>query len=93
MLKNNMDENREISSAPLASCEGRSLKAHSRTTDEHVLEKLDCAVVPVNHPNKAAQAVAEGGEGRVQLEEIIAQAHMLLTLSRNMHVPAFGRCA
>jgi len=88
-----MDENREISSAPLALCEGRSVKAQSRTTDVHVLEKSDCAVVPVNHPNKAAQAAAEGGEGRVQLEGNIIQAHMLLTLSRNMHVPAFGRCA
>ena len=88
-----MDENREISSAPLAFCEGRSVKAQSRKTDVHVLEKSDCAVVPVNHPNKAAQAAAEVGEGRLQLEENIVQAHMLLTLSRNMHAPAFGRCA
>ena len=88
-----MHENREISNTPSAVCEGRSVKAQSRTTDVHVLEKSDCAVVPVNHPNKAAQAAAEGGEGRVQLEENIIQAHMLLTLSRNMHVPAFGRCA
>ena len=88
-----MDENREISSAPSADCEGRSVKALSRTTDMHVLEKSDCAVVPVNHPNNAAQAAAEGGEGRVQLEENIVPAHMLLTLSRNMHVPAFERCA
>ena len=29
----------------------------------------------------------------MQLEENIIQAHMLLTLSRNMHVPAIGRCA
>ena len=88
-----MDENREISSAPLASCEGRSVKAQSRTTDVHVLEKSDCAVVPVNHPNKAARAAAERGEGRVQLEGNIIQAHMLLTLNRNMHDQAFGRCA
>jgi hypothetical protein len=66
-----MDENREISSAPLASCEGRSVKAQSRTTDLDVLEKSDCAVVPVNHSNKAAQAAAESGEERVQLEENI----------------------
>src|SRR5664280_303132 len=85
-----MDENREISSAPLASCEGRSVKAQSRTTDVHVLEKSDCAVIPVNRPNKVAQAAAEVGEGRAQLEENIIQAHMLLTLSRNMHAPASG---
>jgi hypothetical protein len=72
-----MDENREISSVPLALCEGRSVKAQSRTTDVHVLEKSDCAVVPVNHPNKAAHAATEGGEGTVQLEENIIQAHML----------------
>ena len=47
-----MDENREISSTPSASCEGRSVKANSRTTDMHVQEKSDCAVVPVNRPNK-----------------------------------------
>jgi hypothetical protein len=29
-------------------------------------------------------------EGRAQLEENTVQAHMLLTLSREMHVPAFG---
>jgi hypothetical protein len=78
-----MDENREISSTPFALCEGRSVKAQSRTTDVHVLEKSDCAVIPVNHPNKAAQAAAEGGEGRVQLEENIVQVHMLPTLSGN----------
>ena len=88
-----MHENREISSAPSAVSEGRSVKAHSRTTDMHVLEKSDCAVVPVNRPNKGVQLPAEAGEGRVQLEENIVQAHMLLTLSRDMHVPAFGRCA
>jgi hypothetical protein len=40
-----MHENREISSAPLAVGEGRSVKAHSRTTDMHVLEESDCAIV------------------------------------------------
>ena len=43
-----MHENREISSAPPAVGEGRSVKAQSRTTDMHALEKSDCAVVPVN---------------------------------------------
>ena len=79
-----MDENREISSALLAVCEGRSVKAQSRTTDVHVLEKSDCVVVPVNQPNKVAQAAAEVGEGRVQLKENIGQTHMLLTQSREL---------
>jgi len=59
----------------------------------YVLEKSNCMVVPVNQPNKVAQAAAEVGEGRVQLEENIGQTHMLLTLSRNHAVPALGRCA
>ena len=74
-----MDENREISNTPSGIREGRSVKAHSRTTDMHVLEKSDCIVVPVNQPNKVTQVAAEVGEGRVQLEENIGQTHMLLT--------------
>jgi hypothetical protein len=57
-----MHENREISSAPSSTDEGRSVKASGRTADMHVLEKSDCVVVPVNQPNKAALAVAEVGE-------------------------------
>ena len=83
-----MDENREISSTPSGRCEGRSVKAQSRTTDMHVLEKSDCTVVPVNQPNKVAQAAAEVGEGRVQLKENIGQTYMLLTLSRNQACPS-----
>ena len=88
-----MHENREISSAPSVIDEGRSVKAHSRTTDTHAPEKSDCAVLPVNRPDKGRQLPAEAGEGRAQLEENIVQAHMFLTLSRDMHVPALGRCA
>jgi hypothetical protein len=62
-----MDENREISNTPSAVIEGRSVKAQSRTTDMHVLEKSDCAVVPVNQPNKGGQLPAEAGEERAQL--------------------------
>ena len=49
-----MHENREISSAPSVIDEGRSVKAPSRTTDTHALEKSDCAVLPVNRPSKGA---------------------------------------
>ena len=56
-----MHENREISSAPSVIDEGRSVKAYSRTTDMYVLEKSDCAVVPVNRPNKGRQLPAEVG--------------------------------
>ena len=43
---------------------------------------------PVNQPNKEAKASAEVGEGRVQLEENIVHAHMLLTQSRNHACPS-----
>ena len=76
-----MDENREISSAPSAVSQGRSVKAQSRTTDMHVLVKSDCAVLPVNRPNKGGQLPAEAGEGRAQMKENIDQSRMLLTQS------------
>jgi hypothetical protein len=76
-----MHENREISSVPSPLDEGRSAKASCRTADTHVLEKSDCAVVPVNHPNKAAIAAAEAGEGKAQMKENIGQPRMLLTQS------------
>src|ERR1039458_2249665 len=85
-----MHENREISSAPWFCDQGRSEKAINRNADMHVLEKSDCAIVPVNQPNNEGKPSAEVGEGRAQLEENIVQAHMLLTLSREMHAPAFG---
>jgi RNA-directed DNA polymerase len=74
-----MHENREISSAPSVIDEGRSVKAHSHTTDTHALEKSDCAVLPVNRPNKGRQLPAEAGEGRAQMKENIDQPHMLPT--------------
>jgi RNA-directed DNA polymerase len=76
-----MHENREISNTPSASCEGRSVKAHSRTTDTYVLEKSDCAVLPVNRPNKGGQLLAEAGEGRARMKENIEQSHMPPTQS------------
>jgi group II intron reverse transcriptase/maturase len=74
-----MDENREISNMPSAASEGRSVKAYSRTTDAYVVEKSDCAVVPVNRPNKGRHIPAEVGEGRAQMKENIDQSHMLPT--------------
>ena len=71
-----MHENREISSTPWSDDQGRSAKATSRTADMYVPEKSDCAVVPVNQPNKEGQPSAEAGEGRAQTRENIAQSHM-----------------
>jgi len=76
-----MHENREISCAPWSNDQGRSAKAINRTADTHVQEKSDCAVVPVNQPNKEAQASAEVGEGRAQTQENIVQSHMRPTQS------------
>ena len=90
-----MHENREISSAPSCSDEGRSAKAINQTADTHVLEKSDCAVVPVNQPNKETKASAEVGEGRARAVENIVQSHMLPTQSGNCMSPGMGgvRCA
>jgi RNA-directed DNA polymerase len=76
-----MHENREISSAPWSCDQGRSAKAMNRTADTHVLEKSDCAVVPVNQPNKGGQPTAEAGEGRAQAGENIVRSHMPPTQS------------
>src|SRR6202140_2229315 len=76
-----MHENREISNAPWSSDQGRSAKATSRTADMHVLEKSDCAAVPVNQPNKEGRPSAEVGEGRAQTKENIVESHMHPTQS------------
>jgi RNA-directed DNA polymerase len=76
-----MHENREISSTPWSDEQGRSAKAINRTADTYVLEKSDCAVLPVNQPNKEGQPFAEAGEGRAQTKENIVQSHMHPTQS------------
>src|SRR6266576_1524652 len=76
-----MHENREISIAPWSDDQGRSAKAINRTADMHVLEKSDCAVIPVNQPNKGGQPSAEAGEGRAQTKENIVPSHMHPTQS------------
>jgi hypothetical protein len=77
-----MHENREISSTPWSEDQGRSAKAINQTADTHVLEKSDCAVLPVNQPNKEGQSSAEVGEGRAQTKENIVQSHILQTPHR-----------
>src|ERR1700682_1335201 len=76
-----MHENREISSTPWSDDQGRSAKATNRTADMHALEKSDCAVVPVNQPNKEGRPSAEVGEGRAQTKENIVPSHMHPTQS------------
>src|SRR6266849_3717504 len=76
-----MHENREISCTSWTKEQDRSAKAINRTADVHVQEKSDCAVVPVNQPNKGGQPSAEAGEGRAQTEENIIQSRMRPTQS------------
>ncbi len=56
----------------------------------HVLEKSDCAVVPVNQPNKGGKPSAEVGEGRARAVENIVQSHMLPTQSGNCMSQGMG---
>jgi hypothetical protein len=88
-----MHENREISRAPLAVGKGRSAKAINRTADMHVLEKSDCAVVPMNRPNKVAQAAAEVGGGKGADEGKHRSVTHAPDTEREAHVPGTGRCA
>ena len=76
-----MHENRETSWAswPVAARPVR--EGQSRKADMHVQEESDCAVVPVNQPNKEGQPSAEVGEGRAQTEENIVQSHTRPTQS------------
>ena len=76
-----MHENRDISRTPWSAEQGRSAKAINRTADTNVGEKSDCAVLPVNQPNKERQLTAEAGEGRAQIEENIVPSHMHPTQS------------
>ena len=76
-----MHENREISCTSWSNDQGRSAKAINRTADTNVQEKSDCAVVPVNQPNKEGQPSAEAGEGRAQTQENIGPSRMRPTQS------------
>ncbi len=77
-----MHENRETSGAPRSNQDrDRSEKAQSQTPDMHALEESDCAVVPMNQPNKEEQSSAEVGEGRARTKENIAQSNTSPTQS------------
>ena len=76
-----MHENREISCTSWSTDQDRSTKAINQKADMNVQEKSDCAVVPMNQPNKEGRPSAEVGEGRAQTEENIVQSHMRPTQS------------
>src|SRR5258706_12004773 len=76
-----MHENREISCTSWSTDQDRSTKAINQKADMNVQEKSDCAVVPVNQPNKEGRPSAEVGEGRAQTKENIVESHMHPTQS------------
>ena len=76
-----MHENREISCTSWSADQDRSAKAINRTADANAQEKSDCAVVPVNQPNKEGKPSAEVGEGMAQTQENIVQSRMRPTQS------------
>jgi len=83
-----MHKNREISSTPWSDDQGRSAKATSRTLEMYVPEKSDCAVVPMNQPNKGGQPSAEAGEGRAQTRMIQqASLHVIRLLDPRRKSP------
>src|SRR5450755_1900818 len=77
-----MHENRETSRTSRTNQErDRSAKVISHNADTHALEESDCAIVPMNRPNKGEQSSTEAGEGRARTKEIIAQSNTSPTQS------------
>src|SRR5499427_4161093 len=70
-----MHENREISGASRSDSDrDRPAKAESHNAGAHAPEKSDCAVVPMNQPNKGKLIPAEVGEGSARIKENIGQS-------------------
>jgi len=88
-----MHENREISSTPWSSDQGRSAKATSRAADIYALEKSGCGVVPVNQPNKEGQPSAEVGEGRTWIVKNILGATCSRHRAGTSMYQTLGGCA
>ena len=75
-----MHENREISGASRSDQDrDRLAKAERRNAGAHAPEKSDCAVVPMNQPNKGEVVPAEPGEGRAWTKENICQGRTIPT--------------
>jgi len=79
-----MHENRETSDLSAhESGADRPVKANGCTTGVNRLEESDCAIVPMNQPNKGespkGDLSAEVGEGRARTKENINQIHTIPT--------------
>ena len=77
-----MHENRETSGASRSDQDrDRLAKAQSHNANMDAPEGSDCAVVPMNQPNKEEQSSAEVGEGRARAKENIVQSNTSPTQS------------
>ena len=77
-----MHESRETSGASRSDQDrDRLAKAQSRNANMHAPEGSDCAVVPMNQPNKGEQSSAEVEEGRARTKENIVQSNTSPTQS------------
>ena len=77
-----MHENRETSGASRSNQDrDRLAKAQSHNANMHAPEESDCAVVPMNQPNKGEQSSAEVGEGRARTKENIVPSNTSPTQS------------
>src|ERR1035437_1693195 len=77
-----MHENRETSGASRSNQDrDRLAKAQSHNANMHAPEESDCAVVPMNQPNKEEQSSAEVGERRAQAKENIVESNTSPTQS------------
>jgi hypothetical protein len=89
-----MHENREISGASRSDSDrDRHAKAESHNAGAHAPEKSDCAVVPVNQPNKGELFLAEVGEERARAKENTVPSYTSPTQSGRTRVPGIERCA
>jgi len=77
-----LHENRETSETSRPDQDrDRSAKAPSHNADAHVSEESDCAISPVNQPNKGDSSSAEIGEGRAWTKENIVRSNTSPTQS------------
>ena len=77
-----MHENREISWGVSAQPGTRPVReGASHNADMHAQEKSDCAVIPVNQPNKREKSLAEVGEERARTKENVIQSNTSPTQS------------
>ena len=77
-----MHENRETSGASRSDPGSRPVReGQSRMRTCTVSEESDCAIVPMNQPNKEESSSAEVGEGRARTKENIVQSNTSPTQS------------